>query len=67
MEKIYKYKSHVEVPYWFGWNEYHISHRSALLFKNNDWYKQFGWVENAELKYIWPIKKDTACCDVSFN
>lgn len=31
------------------------SHRSNLLRKNPDWYKQFGWKEPTTLEYVWPI------------
>jgi hypothetical protein len=36
------------------------SHRQALLFKNYEWYSQFGWEEDngkppASYDYIWPV------------
>lgn len=31
------------------------SHRSSLLRKNPDWYKQFGWTETHS-EYIWPVR-----------
>jgi len=32
------------------------SHRAALLHKDYDHYKQFGWVEEPKLDYWWPTK-----------
>lgn len=31
----------------------HASHRAALLAKNPEHYKQFGWTEKPEIKYVW--------------
>lgn len=49
-------------PPWFGDNRLHSSHRSALLYKNFDWYKKFNWTElpaipineKGTLPYWWP-------------
>lgn len=41
-------------PLWLGRSNYHSSHRSALLFKNLDYYSQFSWVERPKLDYVWP-------------
>ena len=43
-----------EYPGWFGSEEFHASHRSNLLRKNEQWYKQFGWKESNDLEYVWP-------------
>lgn len=40
-------------PKWLT-DEFCASHRAALLFKNPEWYSQFGWTETPELNYIWP-------------
>lgn len=45
---------HVKKPSWLGNVNFHAAHRSALLFKNFDYYKQFGWAEQPKLDYIWP-------------
>ena len=29
------------------------AHRAALLYKNLEHYKQFGWKEKPEIKYVW--------------
>jgi hypothetical protein len=42
------------VPPWLGYAPLHLSHRSNLLRKNPDWYKQFGWNVPTDLPYIWP-------------
>jgi len=42
-----------EMPYWFGREEFHASHRAALLFKNYEYYSQFGWLEKPEKNYVW--------------
>ncbi len=45
-------------PSWLGNEEFHASHRSALLYKNPEWYGQFGWTEEPGIPketYIWPL------------
>lgn len=42
-------------PKWLGNEEFHRSHRSNLLRKNNIYYGQFGWTEPNNLPYIWPV------------
>jgi hypothetical protein len=49
-------------PPWVGNEEFHASHRRALLYKNPEWYSQFGWNEEPDipneqgkLNYIWPV------------
>lgn len=48
-------------PIWFGNQEYHASHRAALLAKKPDWYGRFGWAEapaipdeKGRFPYVWP-------------
>lgn len=50
------------VPPWLGDEKIHTSHRRALLYKNRDWYSQFGWLEKPDipnekgkLNYYWPV------------
>lgn len=47
-------------PPWFGKEEFHSSHRAALLFKEPQWYSQFNWSESRKLCYQWwnPIKHE---------
>jgi hypothetical protein len=55
--------SELIVPPWMADTKYYAdlcsTHRTALLCKNYDWYKQFGWPEDAgeqppTYDYIWP-------------
>lgn len=46
----------VLVPPWFGEDRFHSSHRAALLAKNFEHYKQFGWTEEPKIEYFWPTK-----------
>jgi hypothetical protein len=43
------------MPPWLGRNMLHSSHRSNLLRKDPQWYGQFGWTEQADLPYHWPV------------
>jgi hypothetical protein len=42
-------------PAWLGDEAFHASHRANLLRKDPDFYGQFGWTENPEDPYIWPV------------
>ena len=42
-------------PQFIGDEEFHSSHRAALLFKNYNWYKQFEWAEIPQINYKWKI------------
>jgi hypothetical protein len=44
------------IPPWLGNEEYHSSHRAALLAKDFNYYKQFNWIEEPKIGYIWPSK-----------
>lgn len=48
-------------PPWFGTEEFHASHRAALLYKDYDYYKRFGWKEKPEIAYIWPAEAEPLC------
>lgn len=43
-------------PDWLGNEALHSSHRSNLLRKNPDFYAQFGWPDDPEAPYVWPVK-----------
>lgn len=45
-------------PWWLGNNRFHSSHRSNLLRKNFDYYKQFNWEETPDLSYWYPREKE---------
>ena len=44
-------------PPWLGDENFHASHRSNLLRKDKEYYKQFNWKESDDLPYIWPVRK----------
>ena len=41
-------------PAWLGEARFHAAHRSNLLRKDADYYRKFGWLEPADLPYVWP-------------
>lgn len=47
---------HIVTPPWVGEELFHSSHRAALLYKDYEWYKIYGWKETPELNYYWPTK-----------
>jgi hypothetical protein len=49
------------LPLWWGDERIHSTHRAALLYKDPDWYGQYGWTEeprgpgaDGKLQYVWP-------------
>lgn len=42
-------------PVWLNDPGFHASHRSNLLRKDPEHYGKFGWVENPDIPYIWPV------------
>lgn len=54
-----------EMPSFIGDVKFHASHRSQLLAKDPDWYKQFRWKEKpGKLSYVWLGKMDGAVTDL---
>lgn len=45
-------------PYWFGNEDFHAAHRSNLLAKNPEFYRQYWPDEPDNLAYIWPEPKE---------
>lgn len=43
------------IPEWLT-EELCSSHRAALLFKDEDFYSQFGWEEKPSYDYKWPVE-----------
>ena len=43
----------ISYPWWLGIEEFHASHRAALLAKDYCYYSQYGWTETPGIKYIW--------------
>lgn len=49
------------LPPWLGDEAIHASHRGVLLWKNPEWYSQFGWKDkprpprpDGKMDYVWP-------------
>lgn len=40
-------------PPFVGDDDFHSRHRAALLYKDPEWYGQFGWTEIPKLEYRW--------------
>jgi hypothetical protein len=43
-----------DLPYWWGDDAVHSSHRANLLRKMPEHYSRFGWTEDPEMPYVWP-------------
>ncbi|MDD5590992.1 MAG: MSMEG_6728 family protein [Dehalococcoidales bacterium] len=43
----------VVYPWWLGIDDFHSSHRAALLAKDYDYYSKYGWREAPGISYIW--------------
>jgi len=41
-------------PAWLGSEPFHASHRSNLLRKEPEHYRQFHWTDGPDLPYVWP-------------
>ena len=46
----------VDMPPWLGDEKVHQGHRQVLLYKDYNWYSQYGWVEEPKYDYHWPIQ-----------
>ena len=46
----------VEIPWWWGDEDLHASHRSNLLRKDWEHYSEFGWTETPDLAYVWKVE-----------
>jgi hypothetical protein len=43
-----------DLPFWWGDEAVHSSHRSNLLRKDLAFYSQWGWTDDPAAPYIWP-------------
>jgi len=43
-----------DMPWWWGDERVHSSHRANLLRKDFEYYSKFGWTEDPEMAYFWP-------------
>jgi len=55
LKSIGKFPDQLYNPPWLGDEDFHSSHRAALLAKDPEWYGQFGWSEEPKIEYIWPV------------
>lgn len=60
--KLYASKHNIDwkspaMPIWFGYEPFHESHRSNLLRKFPNWYREYWPSEPDNLPYLWPITK----------
>lgn len=46
----------IQMPWWLHDNDFHASHRSNLLRKDEKFYRKYGWTEPTNLEYMWPSK-----------
>jgi len=46
-------------PWWFNDPRIELTHRSNLLRKNYEYYKQFRWDISDDLEYFWPVRKSS--------
>lgn len=42
-------------PTWWGDEAFHSSHRSNLLRKDKAFYGRYGWDDDPEAPYVWPV------------
>lgn len=47
-----------ELPVWWGDERVHKSHRAALMVKDPEHYRQFGWRVVPQIDYHWPVASD---------
>lgn len=45
-------------PAWLGRDDVHGSHRGNLLRKDPIFYGQYGWTDDPESAYVWPVGAD---------
>jgi hypothetical protein len=43
-----------DLPFWWGDEAVHSSHRSNLLRKDLAFYSQWGWTDDPAAPYVWP-------------
>lgn len=62
--KAFGYEKPTKYPPWIGDEEFHTSHKSNLLRKDNEFYGKYGWDIPADLPYVWPqIKNEIVLTD----
>jgi len=53
--KLFRAKKNPPMPWWIGYEPFHLSHQSNLLRKNPSHYGQFFPSVPSNLAYVWPI------------
>lgn len=43
-------------PPWFGDERIHSSHKASLLYKLPDFYSKYGWTEEPQINYYYPVR-----------
>lgn len=67
MDFLPVHQNSLKFPQWIGNQDFHSSHRAALLYKEPRWYKQFGWTERPQLRYVWPIHDEQSTFKDAFG
>lgn len=49
------FKGEYKIPFYWGDERFHSSHRAALLAKDYNYYSKFGWKESPIVNYVWPV------------
>jgi len=47
------HKNHIQMPFWMGYEPFHLSHQSNLLRKNYDYYAKYFGNISKDLPYLW--------------
>lgn len=47
-----------DMPFWWGDETVHASHRANLLRKMPEFYSQFDWQEDPSMPYVWPKQEE---------
>ena len=55
MEMI-EFNPDFKLPSWIDDDRFHSSHKANLLRKNPDFYQKYGWDEDPNKPYFWPIE-----------
>ena len=53
--------NNVIYPWWLGKRVLHSSHRANLLRKDFGYYSKYGWKEEPQQGYYWPVRKENLC------
>lgn len=54
--KMIEFNHDFKLPSWIDDDRFHSSHKANLLRKNPDFYQKYGWDEDPNKPYFWPIE-----------